>query len=263
MGVYIAEAQRAKRILQHSMQSRAMRTNAFSDDQYDALHVPEFSEQPQSNLTGCDAAEFKEPMQAKQAHHSSSQPESESVAVSCSPPAQDATQTMSQAEDRAHRHASSSAHASQLSQHLLPAGRLAQTEQQTAAQAALQSTALAAAEPSFALQSMSQASRCQQADVQLHELRDVKNHGFWLQSYAQTDAQPEDVLTSHVEQRVSHVIESCQEKGHEEEDECITVQQSGSKGTGSESGQWGAAAEYSVHSRQQASPNAAKFAFAR
>lgn len=273
MGVYIAEAQRAKRTLQHS---RAAEAAHMAHDQHDVS-----SRFPQPPLLS-QQNEQQEPTEHLQLNQSSASwitprhsHSLEQQAQGCESSAQqrrpEFSNTTAQQYDSAEEDSSPGDEFELMSQHeggfghhrtgLTPAAQVpnksvagtVMDDAKRSGTAAI--SALAAAEASFALPSFNGNSHKPSA-LQFSQPQCSIDEKATRHSHAQTDEQSR----SHVRQTLHHWYES-----HQEEEHCGRAQQqSGSCETAEHGGMCDHAATVSdARYRKDASPVAAKFAFAR
>ena len=240
MGVYVAEAQRAKSILQHSMQSRAAQADQVPCTQYDAAV---------DSQTGYDSPEY---LQQNQAKSNETQP---AVAqTSHSPPSQNQlSQSGTDKKVWIHDHSCSSVTTAQTAS-------VEGSEGEGHPQHGGQAYATGAMQVQHQLQAvshqMSYHPHCHNANQELQlEKRPAAGYKEQQGSNEQTCNKPSEAALeyqgheshlqldgqpmSHVQQALSHVFQSCQ-------------------GDGPEAGE---VSRFQL--RGQASPNAAKFGFAR
>ena len=281
MGVYIAEAQRAKRTLQHSMQSRAAQKEHMVHDQHDVnseypqpaqlsqQHAQQASgEHGQLNRSSAswEAPKYTPSLQQTQeckSHQSRaeisrmSHQQNEPAQEGCSPC--DQSKVLSQNESGQEEPPADSHNSFQLLGKCTEGTGMDKAERSGNAEMVTQ--ALATAEASFALPSFCGSFHQQSPDAQLSQQQPNFGGNAAWQSRMQTDEQIEEMPPSHVSQTLHHWSESHQE---EEEDGDRALQQPGRGETAEHGAMHDHAATVSdLKYRKQASPVAVKFAFAR
>lgn len=279
MGVYIAEAQRAKQMLQRGRQNKAAQA-----DQDHAAHASELPKQPQlsqqqaehdspnqkeQNESNSNSAETPAKQQAQHwqypepTNHSgladmgqqSHRSMDESGRFACYA----RRQVLSQTEGDEGGQAAASAHAAQHSSNLPSRDELHDAAQEPDDQLGSLSAAWPAAEPSVALPGASPSFPSQLTDVHASRSCSVRDSRMQLQPCTQTDSQPNEQWMSHARQTAS-VMHGAFQQGYGGAASSTPVDQ---VNQGKQDIKPLTVAEGSEGSRQLASPNAAKFAFAR
>ena len=286
MGVYIAEAQRAKQMLQHSIQIKAAQAEHVHNKHDHALYASDLPEQPQLSQ---QQAQHESPGQnelgeskwsasvqtppGQQAHQCQSpehvtqlgladigQQSHDSADKSTRPQCYARHQVLSDSDSGKGDQEAAAFQASHYSSNSPSRVELHDGAQEPDAQVGGQSAAFPAAEPSFALSRTSPRFNSQRNDVEPSQPCSVTHTRMQLPPYRKTDVQPEEPWVSHGRQTASVMHESfwqgnCGSAASapvERADGCICIE--GAHGMKSLAGAEG---------RQLGSPNAAKFAFAR